>query len=98
MKKDHLLHILVIIIALIPMTYLAITWKSIPEIVPVHFNTDLEPDRYGNKTELILVTAIVALISYLVYLLLRNLHRFDPKRKNFPTSTRFTRLGIGLVI
>jgi uncharacterized membrane protein len=98
MKKDRLLHIMVILIALIPMIYLALTWSSIPEIVPVHFNIEMEPDRYGNKNELIWVTGLLSVVSYLVFLLLCNLHRFDPKRKKLPPSTRFTRLGTGLVI
>ena len=98
MKKGLLLLLIVILIALVPMIYLAITWNSIPEIVPVHFNLEMEPDRFGNKKELILVTAIISVVSILLFLLLKNLHRIDPKRKNLPPSPPFTRLGFGLII
>ena len=98
MKKGQLFLMIVILIALVPMIYLAIIWSSVPETVPVHFNIEMEPDRYGNKKELILVTGLVALVSVSVFLLLKNLHRFDPKRKNLPPSSRFSRLGLGLVI
>src|SRR5688572_2202907 len=98
MKKDHLLLMIVIVIALVPMIYLGIIWESVPETVPVHFNIDLEPDRYGNKKELVWLTGILTVVSILLFLLLKNLHRIDPKRKNFPPSSPFTRLGFGLVI
>src|SRR5688572_14865076 len=98
MKKAQVLLMMVILIALVPMIYLAIIWSSVPEIVPVHFNIEMEPDRFGNKKELILVTGIISVISILLFLLLKNLHRIDPKRKNLPPSSPFTRLGFGLVI
>ena len=98
MKKNHLAFAFVIFVALVPMIYLAMIWNSIPGTVPVHFNLEMEPDRYGNKKELILITGILSLISIFIFLLFKNLHRIDPKRKNLPPPPPFTRLGIGLVI
>ena len=76
MKKGLLLLLCVILIVMVPMIYLAITWNSIPEIVPVHFNLEMEPDRFGNKKELILVTGIISVVSILLFLLLKNLHHY----------------------
>jgi uncharacterized membrane protein len=97
MKKGIFLHVLAIVIALVPLIYLAIAWPTIPGQVPVHFNSKMEPDRIGSKNELAVVTAIISFVSVLLFILLRNLHRFDPKRRNRPSSS-FSRLGLGLVV
>lgn len=98
MKRASLTHVIVVIIAMAPLIYLALIWSSLPDTVPVHFNSRMEPDRYGSKNELVTVTGILALVSILLYLLLRNIHRFDPKRKNHPTSSSFIKLGTGMVV
>lgn len=89
---------LILLVSLIPVAYLAITWNSIPEQVVLHYNAKMEPDRTGNKSELWLMAAILAGVSFLVYLLLQNIHRFDPKRKTKDSSAVFNKLAIGLVV
>ena len=40
-----------------PAIYLASIWKTLPEKVPMHYNLKGEPDRFGNKTELLVMMA-----------------------------------------
>ena len=47
-------------IVLLPFIYLAYIWNQLPEKVPLHWNLQGEVDRYGDKTELITHTPIVA--------------------------------------
>ncbi len=98
MKKHRFTTLAAILIALVPAGYLAIIWNSLPPSVPVHFGADMKPDRIGSKSELWLVTLLIAAVSVGVYFLLANLHRFDPKRKGLPPSATFRRLAFGLVI
>src|SRR5687767_8699017 len=96
--KKSLTNWIAAFISLLPLIYLAIIWPSLPAIVPLHYGADMKPDRMGSKTELWLVEAIMVTISIGVYFLFRNLHRFDPRRKNAVSSTTFTRMAFGMVV
>ena len=96
--KRNLINWIAVFISLLPLIYLAIIWPSLPAVVPLHYGADMKPDRMGSKTELWLVQAILVTISIGVYFLFRNLHRFDPKRKNAVSSTTFTKIGFGMVV
>lgn len=96
-KNSSLLNGLAFIVALLPVVYLAIVFRSLPEKVAVHFDSDLKPDEIKDKSELWIIAGILAIVSLLVYLLLQNIHRFDPKRRNAPSAT-FNKLGFGLVV
>jgi uncharacterized membrane protein len=98
MKKYSPAVWIIVLIALLPAGYLALIWNRLPETVPVHFGPDMQPDRYGEKAELWLVTLLLAAVSVGVYFLLNNLNRIDPKRKGSHTSSTFNKLGVGLVV
>ena len=98
MKKRTAFLLAVILIALLPFGYLAMIYDSLPQQVALHYGTDMKPDRMGKKEELWLVCSLVAAASVLVYLLLTNIHRFDPKRKHNPSSQTFNKLAFGMVI
>ena len=98
MKKYSPAVWIILLIALVPAGYLALIWNNLPETVPVHFGADIQPDRYGEKSELWLVTLTMAGLSVGVYFLLNNLHRIDPKRKGTQTPHTFNKLAAGLVV
>lgn len=98
MKKSSLT-IIAILIALVPVVYLAIIWGSLPQTVPVHFDAEMKPNRMGDKSELWLVAALMTGASLLVYFLLTNIHKIDPKQKDKPQSiAAFQKLAIGLLV
>jgi uncharacterized membrane protein len=96
--KKQTTHFFAILISLLPAAYLIVIWNSLPQQVAVHFNAQMQPDRYGNKSELWLVTGFMAAISIGMYFLLRNLHRIDPKRRNAEGSSVFHKLAFGMVV
>jgi uncharacterized membrane protein len=97
--KKRLPNSVAILIALVPIIYLATIWQSLPQTVPVHFNAEMKPDRMGDKSELWLVAGLMTGASILVYFLLTNVHKIDPKRKGQPQSgAAFQKLGIGIVV
>jgi uncharacterized membrane protein len=77
-----------------PLTYLTIKIPSIGEKVAVHFNASGEVDRYGSKTELILVCIFLPLFIYGLMLVLPKL---DPKGKLKNMGKKYDHLKLALV-
>ncbi|MDQ3551180.1 MAG: SdpI family protein [Bacteroidota bacterium] len=99
MKKNYtLVNIIMFVVALLPLGYLAIVWNALPPQVPVHFDAQMKPDRISNKSELWIMSSILAGASMLVYFLLQKIYLIDPKRKNKTGIETFNKLGAGLVI
>ena len=67
-----------IIIVLLPFFYLIYIWEQLPDKVPMHWNIRGEIDRYGDKTELILLTVLLSLVTYIFFLVIL---KIDPKNK-----------------
>ena len=81
MKKQALIRWgFVLVVLSIPWIYLAIMWNSLPETIPVHFGVSGKPDRYGSRIEILFGPAIFTIISLLIYLILTNIYKLDPKR------------------
>lgn len=96
--KKNLTNWIAVFISLLPLGYLAAIWNTLPQVVPVHFNGEMKADRMGDKSELWLVTGMMAGISILIYFLINNIHRIDPKRRGMPQSETFNKLSFGLVV
>ena len=77
MKTTVRKEIPLIILAVLPVFYLGYIWKELPQKVPLHWNIKGEIDRYGDKSELLLIILIPAF----VYLLLTIVPAIDPKNK-----------------
>lgn len=65
-------------IVLLPFIYLAYLWNDLPAKVPMHWNIKGSVDRYGDKSELIIIPIVLPLLIYLLFLLLP---KIDPKNK-----------------
>jgi uncharacterized membrane protein len=81
------------VIILIPAAYLAISWKNLPETVAMHFDLKGNPDRFGSKNELITMSIILIVMNAIVYLILTNIYRIDPKRYAAENKSRLYRIG-----
>ena len=85
-------------IAAIPLIYLLVTWNSLPEKVAMDFDWQGHPDRYGNKNELLLMVAILALVSIGLFFLLSNIYRIDPKKYAAENKDRLLRMAFVISI
>ncbi|MGZ8557528.1 MAG: SdpI family protein [Chitinophagaceae bacterium] len=85
-------------IAAIPLIYLLVTWNSLPEKVAMHFDLQGQPDRYGNKNELLLMAAILAAVSIGLFFLLSNIYRIDPKKYAAENKDRLIRMAFVISI
>ncbi len=77
----QLLKMLLWVVFMAPLIYLMNIWNELPERVPLHFDINGNADRYGSKTELAAIVGIMVVVSILTTLLIRNIHRIDPKKK-----------------
>lgn len=81
MRKQTLLRwTFIFIINLVPWLYLVSIWNSLPTTIPVHFGIDGTPDRYGPRNYVFFIPLTCTVVSVLVYLLLTNIYKLDPKR------------------
>ncbi|HVE61680.1 MAG TPA: SdpI family protein [Chitinophagaceae bacterium] len=94
--KNKILFI-VILLMLFPAIYLASIWGSLPATVPMHFNLQGEVDRYGNKNEVIVLTATLSLVALLVFLLLSNVHRITPKMASVENKERMQKIALSVL-
>jgi immunity protein, SdpI family len=99
MRKHTLLRwTFVCVIALIPWVYLLSIWSSLPERIPVHFRIDGTPDKYGQRNEIFFIPATCTLVSILVYLLLTNIYKIDPKRLAQKQPEIFLKIAMVVVV
>lgn len=87
MKTNLQKELPLIIIVLIPFVYLAYVWNSLPEKVPLHWNMEGEIDRYGEKSELILIPVLLPLLIYVLFTIIP---RIDPKGKIKNMGNKYT--------
>jgi uncharacterized membrane protein len=97
MKNKFISHAVMLVIALFPLIYFFISWNSIPATVPLHYNGHMQPDSIGNRSDMIIPISVLAVVSILVYFLLRNLQIFDPKRRKEPPSQVFNKFAYAVV-
>jgi uncharacterized membrane protein len=82
-----------LIIAALPLIYLAVIYRDLPERVATHFGLDGRADDFSNKSTLVYMSIILSLVSVGVWLLLRSLNRIDPKRVGKVQPSVFKKLA-----
>ncbi len=100
MKQSQLFYLLFpFIVMTIPWVYLAFSWNQIPQTIPVHFGIDGTPDRFGSRNEILIAPAIFTVLGILMYFILRNIHKIDPKKKyTAATSTVLSKIAVIVII
>jgi uncharacterized membrane protein len=98
MKRSTLMDAFVFVIWLLPIIYLAYIYPSLPEKVAVHFNIDGNPDRIGNKKEVVFAVGLLTVLSAGLYYLMKYLPKIDPKRNAKASPTTFKKIGHAVVL
>ena len=89
---------LIWLIALVPLVYLLSIWKALPEEMAMHFDLKGNPDRYGNKSELLVMAAVLSAMSILIYFVLSNIYKIDPKKYAADNKDRLRRMGFAIAV
>ncbi len=83
----------------IPWLYLAFIWNKLPENIPTHFGIGGAPDKFGSKNEIIIAPVILTAVAIIMYFILRNIHKLDPKKKySATTSSTLSKLSVVITI
>ena len=99
MRKHTLLRwTFVLVITIIPWIYLLSIWNRLPGSIPVHFGINGTPDKYGPKDQIFIWPAVCSVLSILVYLLLTNIYKLDPKRWAAQQSATFLKIAMVIVV
>jgi uncharacterized membrane protein len=98
MKKQSMINILVILFAISPVIYLLLTWSSIPETIVTRFKYGPTIEDKQGKEALMIATVVISAVSVLLYMLLRNLERVDPKVTESTPKSGFNRLGFVMCV
>ena len=94
MKKQLMINLLIVLIALSPMGYLYITWHSIPETFVTKFELNQSFEKVQSRNALLTATIVLSVVSALLYLLMRNLKKIDPKVSDTTPKSSFHKLGL----
>ncbi|WP_343585163.1 SdpI family protein [Flavobacterium sp.] len=95
MKLEFKKELPLIGIVLIPFIYLGTVWNSLPEIVPIHWNSKGEIDGWGNKFTLIGMLFILPVFTYLI---MSVISKIDPKKKMSLMGGKLYQLKFVLVL
>jgi uncharacterized membrane protein len=95
---DKILKRIIWLFIIAPALYLAIVWNTIPETIAMHFNLKGDIDRYGSRNELIIMVLILTVVNAIVYLLLPEVYRIDPKRYAAENKTRLHRIAFAVSV
>lgn len=95
---ENILKKIVWLFIIAPAVYLAIVWDSTPERIPMHYDLQGNVDRIGPKKELIGLSAVLTGVTILVYLLLINVYRIDPKRHAVENKPRLFRIAFAVAV
>lgn len=80
-----------LLIVILPSLYLGYIWNDLPKKVPIHWNINGEIDRYGSKSELLLIPFLLPLLIYLIFLIVPHI---DPKKKIQQMGSKYQTLKV----
>lgn len=95
---DKFFRKIVWLVIILPAVYLAIVWNKLPEKVAMHFDLKGNVDRFGSKNELIIMSSVMILMNAVVYLILTNIYRIDPKRYAAENKGRLYRIAFAVCV
>lgn len=98
MRRVFTSPLLAVVLIALPFVYLGVQYAGLPETVPVHFNAEGIADQFGAKSSLWLHTSILSTVAIGTYLLIRNLHKIDPKKTAKTSADTLNSLAIVILV
>lgn len=99
MKKPFPWRILLVLLIIItPIIYLSFIYPTLPDTIPTHFDIDGKANAFGNKATMWMITLLLAGLSTLVYLLITNLPKIDPKKTAGQSTELYRKLALVQVV
>ncbi|MEO6632225.1 MAG: SdpI family protein [Mucilaginibacter sp.] len=98
MKKFTYVDVTALIVWVLPVVYLFTIYGSMPAVVPMQYGMDGKVNRYGDKSELIMMTGVLLFAGLLVYILMKYLPAIDPKKQVKYGEETFKKIAFGIVL
>jgi uncharacterized membrane protein len=95
---EKMLKRIVWLIIFAPAAYLLVVWKNIPARVALHFGWKGQADKLGSKNELLTTVILMVAVSAVLFLVLTNVYRIDPKKQANENRSRLVRLAFGICL
>lgn len=96
--ENRMIYSLVLLVLAVPLLYLAAVWGHLPPKVPMHYNMYGQPDRWGEKYELIIAAALLSGLGFGAFLLMINIHKIDPKKAGAYGKRTMLRIGVASAV
>jgi len=94
MRKQTVINLLIILITLSPAAFLLIVWKSIPLTFVTKFEFGNSFEKIQSRQDLLIAVLVLSVVTALLYLLMRNLRKIDPKVNESTPRSSFHKLGL----
>ena len=94
MKKQSVISMIMLLVALSPLGYLLVIYYSIPATFVSRFEFDTTFEEVQSRDSLLIASGILSLVSVLIYFLMRNLKKIDPKVQESTPTSSFNRIGL----
>ncbi|MEO6069183.1 MAG: SdpI family protein [Chitinophagaceae bacterium] len=98
MKRITFFEGCIILLWLLPFLYLIAAFPLFATSLPMHYDSNGQPDRFGSRDEFILVVFVLQLVAASIFLLIKFLPRIDPKRKARYSQNTFRKLSLALLL
>jgi uncharacterized membrane protein len=98
MKKFTWLDGAAMVVWILPAVYLMFAYSSLPQTVPIHFDSNGNANGYSSKNGFLMIQLALLGVPALVYLLLKFLPAIDPKKQVKYGEATFQKLALGLVV
>jgi uncharacterized membrane protein len=90
--------LIILIFILVPFAYAYYLYPSLPYRIPTHFNASGEADAWGHKSSIFLLPFIMGVTSLIVYFILSNVKKLDPKRYESVDDKMYKQLALYVVV
>lgn len=98
MKHFSIKNIFLLLCLAAPFIYLNSIYDGLPDQVALHFGSDMNPDRYGDKSKLWVTVSIMMGIAFIAYLIITNVGKLDPKNQNLQSQDIMEKLGLTSIV
>lgn len=96
--SQKILNAIVLLFAISPVAYLLLVWGRVPQTIITRFNFNEPMVKEQSRQSLLIATIVFSITAAVVYLLMRNLKKIDPKVKNDTPTSGFNRMGLSVTV
>jgi uncharacterized membrane protein len=94
MKKQFIINLLIVLVILSPAGYLWMVWQDVPLRFKTRFSINSGFEKIQDRQVLLIATLTLSVAAALVYILLRNLQKVDPRVSSATPKSAFHKLGL----